>query len=66
MYWPVSDDIRTANFTVVEKVTEAVIYGLQFDIIYKLRVMGVSRGGDGKKSPTLYFTLLRGILSFNN
>lgn len=60
MYWPVGDDIRTANFTVVDKVNEAVIYGLQIDVIYKLRVMAFNRGGDGKKSPTLLFTILRG------
>ena len=65
IWWPVGDDIRTANQTTVPKVTEAVIYGLQFDVIYKLRVMGMNRGGDGKKSPTVYFTMLRGIWYFS-
>ena len=62
MWWPVGDDIRAANQTMVPKQTWAIIYGLQHDTIYKLRVMGVNRGGDGKKSPTVYFTLLRGII----
>lgn len=61
MYWPVGDDIRTANSTVVDKKNEAVIYGLQIDVIYKLRVMAFNRGGDGKKSPTVFFTILKGI-----
>ncbi|XP_053402883.1 contactin-like [Mercenaria mercenaria] len=33
MYWSVGDDIRTANFTLVDKVNEGVIYGLQIDVI---------------------------------
>ncbi|KAL4235250.1 hypothetical protein ACF0H5_006888 [Mactra antiquata] len=60
MYWPVGDDIRTANVTNVGKVNETVVYGLQTDKIYKLRLMGVNRGGFGKKSSTLYFSILRG------
>ncbi|WAR11327.1 CONT-like protein [Mya arenaria] len=60
MYWPVSDDLRTANFTEVGIVNEAVINGLQTDIIYRLRVMAVNRGGDGRKSPTLYFSIIKG------
>ena len=60
LYWPVSDDLRTANFTFVEGTTEAVIHGLQVNTVYKLRVMAVNRGGDGKRSPTIYFTVLRG------
>ncbi|XP_060587975.1 contactin-like [Ruditapes philippinarum] len=60
MYWPVGDDIRTANFTLADVGNEAVIYGLQIDVIYKLRVMATNRGGDGKKSPTLYFSVLQG------
>lgn len=61
LFWPVGDDIRSANFSVTEKQTETVLHGLQQDVIYKLRVMGYSRGGDGKKSPTVYFTVLQGI-----
>lgn len=55
------DDIRSANFSVTEKQTETILHGLQQDVIYKLRVMGYSRGGDGKKSPTVYFTVLKGM-----
>jgi hypothetical protein len=62
MYWPVGDDIRTANFTLADVGNEAVIYGLQIDVIYKLRVMATNRGGDGKKSPTLYFSVLQGTV----
>lgn len=68
LYWPVGDDIRNANFTTTLKDPEGVIYGLQQDIIYKLRVMGMNRGGDGKKSPTVYFTISKGrqAISFIN
>ena len=66
MWWPVGDDIRTANTTTVGRVTEAFIHGLQFDTIYKLRMMAYNRGGDGKKSPTVYFTVEKGNFSINN
>ena len=65
MWWPVGDDIRTANTTTVGRVTEAFIHGLQFDTIYKLRMMAYNRGGDGKKSPTVYFTVEKGNFSKN-
>ena len=60
------DDIRGANFTMIEGATEGVIYSLQQDTIYKLRVQGVSRGGEGKKSPTVYFTVTKGRHFTNN
>lgn len=56
-YWTNGDDIRTANDVTVGKDTKAVIYGIQKDILYNLRVLGYSRGGDGNKGNTIYFTL---------
>ena len=56
-WWLVGDDIRKANDTVVGKVTNGVIYGIQKNNVYQLRVLGISKGGDGKMSPTKYFTL---------
>ena len=59
------DDIRMANQTTVGRTTEAFIHGLQFDTIYKLRMMAFNRGGDGKKSPTVYFTVEKGNIPEN-
>ncbi|KAK3105596.1 hypothetical protein FSP39_001377 [Pinctada imbricata] len=56
-WWLIGDDIRKANDTVVGKVTNGVIYGIQKNNVYQLRVCGYSKGGDGKLSPTKYFTL---------
>ncbi|XP_022311293.1 contactin-like [Crassostrea virginica] len=56
-YWLQGDDIRTANDTITGKETHGVIYGIQRGYVYCLRVMGFSKGGDGKMSPTTYFTL---------
>lgn len=57
-YWPRGDSYRTAlSVKTDSKMTNAVIYGIQKDTIYSLRVLGYSRGGYGKKSPTQYFTL---------
>lgn len=56
-YWPRGENYRAAKTVVTDKVTNAVIYGIHKDVIYCLRVLGYSNGGDGKKSPTQYFTL---------
>lgn len=56
-YWLSNDDIRTAKDVVVGKVDEAVIYGLEKNNLYKLRVLGYSQGGDGNLGDTIYFTL---------
>ena len=37
--------------------SEAIVYGIQKDIVYECRVLGYSRGGDGKHSYSVYFTL---------
>lgn len=59
IYYPIGDNILTANTTVVGLETEAVVDGLQKDIIYNLRVLAYNTGGDGKKSPTVYFSILK-------
>lgn len=56
-YWLQGDNIRTANDTITGKETQGVIYGIQRGYVYSLRVLGFSKGGDGKMSPTKYFTL---------
>ena len=57
-WWPATENILSANDTVVpEKRTWGVIEGIQEGIAYSIRVLGYNAGGDGKKSPTVYFTL---------
>ncbi|XP_060075938.1 contactin-like [Ylistrum balloti] len=56
-FWPRGENFRAAQTVVTGKETNAVIYGIHKDVIYCLRVLGYSNGGDGKKSPTQYFTL---------
>lgn len=57
IYWKTGNDLRSAKSVVVGKVDSTVIPHVEKGIIYNLRVMGYSYGGDGKKSPTVYFTL---------
>ncbi|XP_048236544.1 contactin-5-like [Haliotis rufescens] len=57
IYWETGDDLRSAKSVIVGKVDSAVIPHVEKGIIYNLRMMGFSFGGDGKKSPTVYFTL---------
>ncbi|CAL1546787.1 unnamed protein product [Lymnaea stagnalis] len=56
-WWDASEDIRTARISTYGRVTTGVIHGVERDIIYKLRILGYSNGGDGKKSPDVFFTL---------
>ncbi|XP_045209360.2 contactin-like [Mercenaria mercenaria] len=64
-YWPTTDDVRSAKDVVTDRIeTEAVIYGIQKDIVYECRVLGFSRGGDGKHSSSVYFTL-GGLVAFD-
>ncbi|XP_076455700.1 contactin-like isoform X2 [Babylonia areolata] len=56
-YWPATDNIRTALTVFTGKETRGVIRGLQKDLVYKLRVYPLSRGGDGASSPDRLFTL---------
>lgn len=62
-YWQTTDDIRSATDVVVPRGgTEVTIWGIQRDTVYELRVLGYSRGGDGKMSEASFFTL--GMFSF--
>ncbi|XP_041371563.1 contactin-like [Gigantopelta aegis] len=57
-YWESKESILTAKDVLTkEKETRAVISGIEGGVVYNLRVLGWSNGGDGKKSPTVYFTL---------
>lgn len=56
-YWFDGDDIRTASDVRVGKQDQAVIYGIQKNYLYCLRVLGFSTGGDGTMSELVYFTL---------
>ena len=57
-HWPTTDDIRSAvNISTDRAVTEQLIYGIQKDTVYQCRVLGYSRGGEGKHSESVYFTL---------
>ncbi|KAL3860640.1 hypothetical protein ACJMK2_010736 [Sinanodonta woodiana] len=56
-WWKAGDEIQTAMERSVGIVDEAVIDGIEKDNVYKLRVMAYNRGGDGKNSPTVFFTL---------
>lgn len=37
--------------------SHAVVKGIHEGVVYAVRVLAYSAGGDGKKSPTVYFTL---------
>ncbi|XP_048781332.2 contactin-like isoform X2 [Ostrea edulis] len=56
-WWLLGENIKSANDTVVGKETYGVVYGISKGYVYALRVLGFSKGGDGKMSPTQYFTL---------
>ena len=57
-YWQTTDDIRSATDVLVDRgVTEVTVWGIQRDIVYELRVLSYSRGGDGKMSEASFFTL---------
>lgn len=56
-YYKTSENIRAATDVIATKITRGILYGVEKDVIYQLRVLGTSLGGDGKLSPTTYFTL---------
>ncbi|XP_062566829.1 contactin-like [Saccostrea cucullata] len=56
-WWLLGENIKSANDTIVGKQTHGVVYGIAKGYVYALRVLGFSKGGDGKMSPTQYFTL---------
>lgn len=49
----------------VGKQDQAVIYGIQKNYLYCLRVLGFSTGGDGTMSELVYFTLGKQCLHYN-
>ncbi|KAK7482104.1 hypothetical protein BaRGS_00026688, partial [Batillaria attramentaria] len=56
-YWPSTDNVRTANGKFTGMDNFGVIYGIQKNVLYKLRIYPYSRGGDGASSPDRLFTL---------
>ncbi|CAL1546789.1 unnamed protein product [Lymnaea stagnalis] len=56
-WWDTREDIRSAKIEVFDKTGTGVLHGIQPDVIYEVRVLGYSIGGDGRKSPSVYFTL---------
>ncbi|OWF40587.1 contactin-like [Mizuhopecten yessoensis] len=56
--WPANEHYRTAKMIETEKFdVEFVLNDIDKGKVYAVRVAGFSDGGEGKKSPTLYFTL---------
>ena len=55
--WKTQEDIRTAEDFKTDKRTEVVINNLQRQVVYVMRVLGYSIGGEGSKSPHVYFTV---------
>ena len=57
-YWQTTDDIRSATDVKAGRTAiEVEVWGIQKDTVYELRVLGYSRGGDGKMSQASFFTL---------
>nr|KAI8744128.1 contactin-3-like [Biomphalaria glabrata] len=56
-WWNVQENILSANITTFGLITTGVIHGIEKDKIYKLRMVAWSNGGDGQKSPDVFFTL---------
>ncbi|XP_060078104.1 contactin-like [Ylistrum balloti] len=56
--WPANEHYRTAKMIETEKFdVEFILNDIDKGKVYAVRVAGFSDGGEGKKSPTLYFTL---------
>lgn len=59
-YWRATDNIREARIVDIGRNSYGYIYNLERGIVYKLRVYGFSRGGDGKmSSPVTRFTITK-------
>ncbi|XP_041371548.1 contactin-like [Gigantopelta aegis] len=56
-YWQMKNPMSSAIDKVVGKTFYAVLSNLEKNTTYQVRVIATSLGGDGKKSPTVYFTL---------
>src|SRR6218665_644923 len=61
--WRDGEEIKVATDYDAKKETDLVVNGLRPDIVYKLRVFGYSRGGQGaQSSPALKFMLGKNCL----
>ncbi|XP_052824014.1 contactin [Octopus bimaculoides] len=60
-YWLVNDDIRQAMQVDLGREVQGEIRNLRKAVVYNLRVIGYSRGGEGaKSSPVTQFTITKG------
>jgi len=56
--WPSNEHFRSAEqIDTATPVNSYILTNLEKSIIYALRIAAYSEGGEGKKSPTIYFTL---------
>ncbi|XP_041372375.1 contactin-like [Gigantopelta aegis] len=55
--WTATEDFRSYTAYDVDLVFEAIVDGLEKGILYSVRIAAISAGGEGKKTPTRYFTL---------
>ncbi|XP_061187796.1 contactin-like [Saccostrea echinata] len=56
--WEMSDNVRQAYDIDVGRTVQGIVTGIKKHSVYKLRVLGYSRGGDGTmSSPPTFFTL---------
>ncbi|GAB1598555.1 contactincontactin-like [Argonauta hians] len=59
-YWLVNDDIRQAKIIDLGRNVEGIVPDLRKGVVYNLRVIGYSRGGEGaKSSPVTRFTITK-------
>ena len=59
--WPSNEHFRSAEqIDTATPVNSYILTNLEKSIIYALRIAAYSEGGEGKKSPTIYFTLTGG------
>ncbi|XP_059177201.1 contactin-like [Physella acuta] len=56
-WWDLREDIRAARNASFGNTYTGVLHGIERDTVYKARVLAYSMGGDGKKSPDVFFTL---------
>lgn len=65
-FWKANDHFRNAEqFETAKFAISHDLYGIQKGVVYAVRVAGYSDGGEGRKSPTVYFTL-GGMIRLDN
>ncbi|XP_022336470.2 contactin-like [Crassostrea virginica] len=65
-FWKANDHFRNAeSFETAKFAISHDLYGIQKGVVYCVRVAGYSGGGEGRKSPTVYFTL-GGMIRLDN